>query len=116
VIYNSFTCVTSPRIVCQFGDIVSLILMTLDFKQIGLGASDTGVQPGPTSRNLSIIQHGNQYRRSQTDSSMDLTKLKPAPDRPRLFMSKSGKVVIVFPNGEIVEGKYIKIGLRLINV
>lgn len=77
--------------------------MTLDFKQIGLGTSDTGVQPGPASRNLSIIQHGNQYRRSQTDSSMDLTKLKPAPDRPRLFMSKSGKVVIVFPNGEIVE-------------
>lgn len=77
--------------------------MTLDFKQTELGTSEIGIQPGPSGRNLSIIQHGNQYRRCQTDSSMDLTKLKPAPDRPRLFMSKSGKVVIVFPNGEIVE-------------
>lgn len=80
--------------------------MTLDFKQTGRASSDTGTpKTGPSGLNLSLIQHGNQYRRCQTDSSMDLTKLKPAPDRPRLFMSKSGKVVIVFPNGEIVEGK-----------
>ncbi|XP_063412455.1 dual specificity calcium/calmodulin-dependent 3',5'-cyclic nucleotide phosphodiesterase 1A-like isoform X3 [Mytilus trossulus] len=78
--------------------------MTLDFKHTGLASSDTGTpKTGPSGLNLSLIQHGNQYRRCQTDSSMDLTKLKPAPDRPRLFMSKSGKVVIVFPNGEIVE-------------
>lgn len=39
---------------------------------------------------------------------MDLhNKFKPAPDHPRIFMSgKSSKVVIVFPNGEIVEGKF----------
>ena len=37
---------------------------------------------------------------------MDAAKFKPAPDRPRIFMSKSGKVVIVFPNGEIVEGEF----------
>lgn len=36
---------------------------------------------------------------------MDLAKFKPDPERPRIFMSKNGKVVIVFPNGEIVEGK-----------
>lgn len=34
---------------------------------------------------------------------MDLAKFKPDPERPRIFMSKNGKVVIVFPNGEIVE-------------
>ncbi|KAK3083212.1 hypothetical protein FSP39_016877 [Pinctada imbricata] len=39
---------------------------------------------------------------------MDAAKFKPAPDRPRIFMSKAGKVVIVFPNGEIVEGDVSK--------
>lgn len=34
----------------------------------------------------------------------DLQKLTPAPDRPRIFMSnKTSKVVVVFPNGDVVE-------------
>lgn len=37
---------------------------------------------------------------------MDVKNLTPAPDRPRIFMSnKTSKVVVVFPNGEVVEGK-----------
>lgn len=82
--------------------------MTLDYKQTDMPTGDQATPlpaAGPSAANLSFIKHGSQYRRCQTDSTMDLSKLKPAPDRPRLFMSKSGKVVIVFPNGEIVEGK-----------
>lgn len=38
---------------------------------------------------------------------VDVKNLAPAPDRPRIFMSnKSSKVVVVFPNGEVVEGKF----------
>lgn len=37
---------------------------------------------------------------------VDVKNLMPAPDRPRIFMSnKTSKVVVVFPNGEVVEGK-----------
>ncbi|XP_052235980.1 dual specificity calcium/calmodulin-dependent 3',5'-cyclic nucleotide phosphodiesterase 1A-like isoform X4 [Dreissena polymorpha] len=39
-----------------------------------------------------------------TKINADLKKLTPAPDRPRIFMSnKSSKVVVVFPNGDVVE-------------
>jgi len=42
-----------------------------------------------------------------TKVNADLTKLTPAPDRPRIFMSnKTSKVVVVFPNGDVVEGLY----------
>ena len=38
----------------------------------------------------------------------DAKNLTPAPDRPRIFMSnKTSKVVVVFPNGEVVEGKFM---------
>lgn len=36
---------------------------------------------------------------------MDLVKFKSDFERSRIFMFKNGKVVIVFSNGEIVEGK-----------
>ena len=37
---------------------------------------------------------------------VDMKNLTPAPDRPRIFMSnKTSKVVVVFPNGEVVEGE-----------
>lgn len=43
----------------------------------------------------------------------DLKKLTPAPDRPRIFMSnKTSKVVVVFPNGEVVEGRHFSLILR----
>ena len=39
---------------------------------------------------------------------VDMKNLTPAPDRPRIFMSnKTSKVVVVFPNGEVVEGKLL---------
>lgn len=42
-----------------------------------------------------------------TKIKADLKKLTPAPDRPRIFMSnKTSKVVVVFPNGEVVEGRF----------
>ncbi|XP_069108249.1 dual specificity calcium/calmodulin-dependent 3',5'-cyclic nucleotide phosphodiesterase 1A-like [Argopecten irradians] len=59
--------------------------------------------------NWNLLIHGkhevrHHQRNDARDLGMDLAKLKPVPDRPRIFMSsKSGKVVIVFPNGEIVE-------------
>ncbi|GFO32414.1 hypothetical protein PoB_005891900 [Plakobranchus ocellatus] len=47
-----------------------------------------------------------------SSSSMDINKRKdlqaalPTGDRPRIYMSnKTHNVVVVFPNGEIVEGK-----------
>lgn len=73
--------------------------------------SPPGVMSAPRPNvNWNLLIHGkhevrHHQRNDARDLGMDLSKLKPVPDRPRIFMSsKSGKVVIVFPNGEIVEG------------
>lgn len=48
--------------------------------------------------------HGMAFHSSKVKA--DLKKLTPAPDRPRIFMSnKTSKVVVVFPNGDVVEGR-----------
>nr|XP_034303432.1 calcium/calmodulin-dependent 3',5'-cyclic nucleotide phosphodiesterase 1A isoform X16 [Crassostrea gigas] len=52
--------------------------------------------------NYCDIRHG-KLSIQKVKEEMDLAKFKPDPERPRIFMSKNGKVVIVFPNGEIVE-------------
>lgn len=52
--------------------------------------------------NYCDIRHG-KLSVQKVKEEMDLAKFKPDPERPRIFMSKNGKVVIVFPNGEIVE-------------
>ncbi|XP_056010962.1 dual specificity calcium/calmodulin-dependent 3',5'-cyclic nucleotide phosphodiesterase 1A-like isoform X9 [Ostrea edulis] len=52
--------------------------------------------------NYCDIKHG-KLTIQKVKEEMDLAKFKPDPERPRIFMSKNGKVVIVFPNGEIVE-------------
>jgi hypothetical protein len=54
--------------------------------------------------NYCDLKHG-KLTIQKVKEEMDLAKFKPDPERPRIFMSKNGKVVIVFPNGEIVEGK-----------
>lgn len=56
--------------------------------------------------NYCDIRHG-KLSVQKVKEEMDLAKFKPDPERPRIFMSKNGKVVIVFPNGEIVEGKNV---------
>lgn len=56
--------------------------------------------------NYCDLKHG-KFTIQKVKEEMDLAKFKPDPERPRIFMSKNGKVVIVFPNGEIVEGKMI---------
>ena len=64
---------------------------------------------GPTVNWHKLI-HGKHevthHSSNDRDVSIDIAKIKPSPDRPRIFMAnRSGKVVIVFPNGEIVEGR-----------
>jgi hypothetical protein len=51
-----------------------------------------------------INGHGMAFQ--ATKVKIDSKKLTPAPDRPRIFMSnKTSKVVVVFPNGDVVEGR-----------
>lgn len=50
--------------------------------------------------------HGMAFQSSKVKA--DLKKLVPAADRPRIFMSnKTSKVVVVFPNGDVVEGRLL---------
>lgn len=58
--------------------------------------------------------HGMAFHSSKVKA--DLKKLTPAPDRPRIFMSnKTSKVVVVFPNGDVVEGRLFAFH-RIMNV
>ena len=62
----------------------------------------------PVSLELSQSKCNSNKMAFQTSKvKMDLKNLTPAPDRPRIFMSsKTSKVVVVFPNGEVVEGEW----------
>lgn len=59
--------------------------------------------------------HGMAFQSSKVKA--DLKKLVPVPDRPRIFMSnKTSKVVVVFPNGDVVEGRVLPyIHILLVN-
>ena len=66
--------------------------------------SNTRVLQNLTGKNRRDVKMAFQVNKVKTD----VKNLTPAPDRPRIFMSnKTSKVVVVFPNGEVVEGKFV---------